>query len=521
MKATRSRLMAIVLAGLVLRLLLLSLAHNPGLHDPVHYFSLGRRISQGHGLTIDYIWHYSRLPQDVVHQIDHWMPMAGLAAAVGISFGGENPPAAASVFVLTGALLPLLVYAFSKQLDLSEASALMAAVFGAFLPDLVYGSLRTDTTILNAFFVCLAVYLLNDALQRDRWSSFLLSGVLAGLAFLTRNDSLLFLPVSIVVIALHIWMSPGRWSTSLAGKAFILIAAAFTITTAPWLIRNQQELGMLGTAESSRMFFMVEHHDHYAYGIPITLESMLERHTPAQLIAKRFFELLAALKQIGTSLGLPLFLLAVGGLGRLIHKRDRKRLLMLAPPFAWLLGIVVAYPILLPVKSQAGSFEKAFLSILPLLLPLAALALERMLQKVACKRVVVAVLLLGLVYGSFEFVRQETSKADLYYDSMAVLVNALDDLPDRTGDQRIRVMAQDPFVLSYLGVESIMIPLASREDTIELARRYQIDYLMMPPGRPALDALYLQQESDERYVLVAHLPEAGAKPFQLYQFVLD
>ena len=177
MKATRSRLMAILLAGLVLRLLLLSLAHNPGLHDPVHYYNLGRRISQGHGLTIDYIWHYSRLPQDVVHQIDHWMPMAGLATAVGISFGGENPPAAASVFVLTGALLPLLVYAFSKQLDLSEASALMAAVFVAFLPDLVYGSLRTDTTILNAFFVCLAVYLLNDALQRDRWSSFLLSGV--------------------------------------------------------------------------------------------------------------------------------------------------------------------------------------------------------------------------------------------------------------------------------------------------------------------------------------------------------
>ena len=521
MKATRSRLLAILLAGLVLRLMLLSLAHNPGLHDPVHYYNLGRRISQGHGLTINYIWHYSRLPQDVVHQIDHWMPMAGIAAAVGISLGGDNPQAAASVFVLAGALLPLLVYGFSKKLDLSDASALMAAAFGAFLPDLVYSSLRTDTTILNAIFVCLALYLLNDALQRDRWSNFLLSGVLAGLAYLTRNDSLLLLPVSIFVITLHTWMSPERWSLRRSGKAFILIAAAFTITTSPWLIRNQQELGMLGTAESSRMFFMVEHHDHYAYGIPITLESMLQRHTPAQLIAKRFFELLAALKQIGTSLGLPLFLLTVGGLGWLIRKRDQQRLLMLAPAFLWLLGIVVAYPILLPVKSQAGSFEKAFLSILPLLLPLAALALERMLRKVAYKRVVVAVLVLGLAYGSFEFVRQETSKADLYYDSMAVLVNALDDLPDRTGDQRTRVMAQDPFVLSYLGVESIMIPLASREDTVELAQRYDIDYLMMPPGRPALDALYLGQESDERFVLAAHLPEAGAKPFQLYQFRTD
>ena len=64
-----------------------------------------------------------------------------------------------------------------------------------------------------------------------------------------------------------------------------------------------------------------------------------------------------------------------------------------------------------------------------------------------------------------------------------------------------------------------MTPLASRADTLELARRFDIDYLMMPPGRPALDALYLGQESDDRFVLAAHLPEAGAKPFELYRFV--
>ena len=64
-----------------------------------------------------------------------------------------------------------------------------------------------------------------------------------------------------------------------------------------------------------------------------------------------------------------------------------------------------------------------------------------------------------------------------------------------------------------------MTPFASREDTLELARRYEIDYLMMPPGRPSLNALYLSQETDERFLLVAHLPEAGAKPFELFGFV--
>ena len=129
MNATRVRLLAILGAGLVLRLLLLSFVQNPGLHDPLHYYNLGRRIAQGQGFTIDYVWHYSRLPDEVTHPIDHWMPLAGVAAAAGIRIGGEDAKAAAAVFLVAGALLPLLVFAWSKQLHLSDKSALIAAAF--------------------------------------------------------------------------------------------------------------------------------------------------------------------------------------------------------------------------------------------------------------------------------------------------------------------------------------------------------------------------------------------------------
>ena len=55
-------------------------------------------------------------------------------------------------------------------------------------------------------------------------------------------------------------------------------------------------------------------------------------------------------------------------------------------------------------------------------------------------------------------------------------------------------MSQDPYVLSAFGYASVMTPLASREDTLALARQYEIDYLLMPAGRPALDTLYLGEE---------------------------
>ncbi len=517
MSATRARLLAILVAALVFRLLLLSLVRNPGLHDPVHYYNLGRRIAQGQGFTIDYVWHYSRLPDEVRHAIDHWMPLAGVAAAVGISIGGDNAQAALAVFIIAGALLPLLVFAWSKDLNLSDLAALMAAALAAFLPDLVWNSLRTDTTILGAVFVGLAILHFNRGLKSDNWLDLVLTGAFTGLAYLTRNDAVLALPVFAVTIGLR-WRLGFSSALSSPFRSYLIILAAFAVVAAPWLMRNQRELGMLGTAETGRMFFMVEHHDHYAYGMPITLESMLQRRTVPELLDKRLFELAAAFKQIAVSMTIPLLVLAALGLGRLIRRREIDRLITLSPPLIWLLGILVAYPILLPLKSQAGSFEKALLTILPLFLPLAVMGLQAMLRRSLRFWIATWGLALLLAYSSYQFARDETAMADRYYDSIGVVVNALEALPDRTGDGKLRLMVQDPYVFSLAGFESIMMPLASREDTLELAQRYQIDYLMMPPGRPAFDPLYLGGEVDERFQLVAHLDEAGEKPFELYQF---
>ena len=520
-KATSVKLAAIIVAGFLFRLSLLSFVHNPGLHDPIHYFNLGMRLADGQGFTINYIWHYSNLPSDVLHPIDHWMPLAGAAAGIGIALFGESSHAALFIFVLVGSLLPVLAFLAAKQLAQPEGAAITAAAFAAFLPDLVWASLRTDTTILNTSALCLSVLLYNRGLRYGHRLSIVLCGFAAGLAYLTRNDSVLLLPVFISVAALRVLCSGQRRTIREAALLILTLYASFLLTVAPWLIRNLQELDMLGPAETIRMFFMVEHHDHYAYGLPISLESMLGRQSIADLLAKRAFELLAAFKQIAVSFTVPLFALVVGGVGLLFRGRDQERLLLASPAIIWLLGILLVYPILLPLKSQAGSFEKAFLSILPLFLPFSALSLEHFLRGPRLRLAVVAALLAWFAFSSYGLVRQETAKADLYYGSIGVLIDTLEDLPDLTGDDRLRVMTQDPYVFSYFGYESLMTPFASRADTLDLAQRFNIDYLMMPPGRPALDPLYLGQESDERFLLVAHLPEAGEKPFELYRFVHD
>ncbi len=517
--STFLKLSAILVLAFVFRLALLSLVHNPGLHDPLHYFNLGRRLSHGQGFTIDYVWHYSRIPPEISHGIDHWMPLAGVASAAGISLGGQSPQAAALAFVVAGTLIPLLVFFAGRQLRLVDDAALFAAAFAAFLPDLVVTSLRTDTTTLNAVFICAAILLLNNGLNSGRLRYFALSGALAGLAYLTRNDAILFIPMLVSVIALRMWTGEPRLQIRAALTAVCFALAVFLIVIAPWLGRNGRETGRLGIAEADRMFFMVEQADHYAYGIPITWESMLQRQSLNQLIYRRLFELAAAAKQIAVSLTFPVIVLVPAGLIWVVRKRDRSRLLAIAPPLSWLLGILIVYPLLLPLKSQAGSFEKAFLTITPLLIPLAALAIDTLITRTALKRGFVVITLLWLGFSSAAYVQQATQQADTYYDSIQVLVETLETLPDLTGDGDIRLMSQDPFVLSYFGYSSVMTPLASREDTLELARQFEIDYLLMPAGRPALNPLYLGEETDPRFELAAHLADAGEIPFELYRFV--
>ena len=65
-----------------------------------------------------------------------------------------------------------------------------------------------------------------------------------------------------------------------------------------------------------------------------------------------------------------------------------------------------------------------------------------------------------------------------------------------------------------------MTPLASREQILELAERFSIDYILLPANRPSLDALYGEQEIDPRFVFAARI--AGPyRNFELYALVTN
>jgi hypothetical protein len=507
-----SKLLLICLLALLLRLALLPLIQHPGIADPNHYYNLGLRLLHGHGFTIDYIWQYYNPPESIVHPEDFWMPLAGVLAALSMAVFGESVQAAVLPFVLIGSLLPLIGYFAARQMQCSETSSLFAAAALAVLPELVLNSLRTDTTIPNTLFMGVAILLLTVGLQRGSTRALLGSGAAMGLAYLTRGDNLLLLPMFIVTVLAYALLVRGQMRARVWQLALVPLIALLVVS--PWLLRNLQVSGSVLTPNLNRLFFLVDFRDHYAYERDFTLETLLASQTPAQIVGKRLFEMAASVKTLYTTLDLFLpVLLAVGLIGVWIN-RERARLLALAPVLILLGGTYVFYTLLAPIANQGGSFKKAYLSMIPLLVPLAAYGVDWALAQ--RPRALVMVIALGLMTANaVELVRAEVRAVGTYLNYMETVADAARELGDTNGDGEIILMAQDPFMLRFFGISSVAIPMEDRETILEVARRYHVDYLMMPPARPALDPLFDGEDTDPRFVPLRDLP---AIHVQLYGF---
>lgn len=508
----------ICLGALALRLALLPQVEFPGIADPNHYYNMGVRLVEGHGFTIDYIWQYSLPPATIEHPEEHWMPLSALLAAAPMRLFGVGVHAALLPFIAIGALLPALGYWGAAQLRLSSGGRLFAAACAAVLPEFVLNSLRTDTTVPAALFVCLSILLLTEGLRRGRAIWFAGGGAAAGLAYLTRSDGALLLPMVVVTVIVYLTAEKRRGEgktlraplRSLRLGVFLLAAA---LVIAPWIARNLRELGTPTSPETRGMFFFTHHDDHYAYEREFTLQTLLASQTPAQIIGKRLFEMAAGGQMMIEVLGGFLAVAVIGGGLLLIHARDRERLLTLAPTVILLAGAFAAYTVFLPYKAQAGSLKKIFLALLPLLLPLAAYALERAITEARIRRGAMLLASALLALAAFQRVRTDAREASAYLATIRQMAAVAETLPDTNGDGDIRLMTQDPYILRFVGLRSVMYPYEDRDTILEVARRYGIDYLLMPPNRPALDTLYAGTETDARIMPVADVP---GTPFEFF-----
>ena len=146
---------------------------------------------------------------------------------------GESHAAVAAAQGLLFALLTLVVFALTSRLA-TERVALVAAAFTALFPPIPYYGALVLTEVLCTVLVTLGIWSALRAIQERRPGQYILTGVLFGLATLTRPSFALF-PVALVgcVALAALWRREGR-----AVWAWGLMLAAFVVVLGPWLAYN-------------------------------------------------------------------------------------------------------------------------------------------------------------------------------------------------------------------------------------------------------------------------------------------
>lgn len=382
--------LALFLVALAVRGLTAAVFGDPAYPDSFYYVNLARELAAGNGLQLDYIWNFvevgGRLPAEGVLPVPSnalWMPLASFIQVPFIWLLGPTALASALPFWIAGALAAPLTWAIGRDTGLprvtSAAAGLLVAIPGAASPFLA----QPDNFGLFMLLGALSLWACARGMRGERrW--FVLGGLVAGLATLSRTDGLLLgVPFALaILIDLARRLRQPRTSVSHIGwRAALLCAGAFLLVTAPWWLRQWQEFGTLSPSSvSGRLLWITEHRELYSVSGETTLQSFLAQG-PAALLNSRLAGLGAALGIFAT---MPLLFTMAPfvALGTWSRRRDSA----FAPWFIYAAMLFAFGALVFAVHVPNGMFLHSCVALLPHAYLLGMVGIDRAVRAVAARR---------------------------------------------------------------------------------------------------------------------------------------
>jgi hypothetical protein len=533
--------------GLVILLFALALATRwlfakavvfPPLDDPAFYLKTAENLVDGRGLEVDALWSYQDPALAVTHPShEHWMPLpTGLiAAAFAVQrfvFGVPEPtfPVGQIPGLILGALLVPLTYVVGRRILPGKGNrwlALAAALLVAINATLAYQSASADS---GAPFAFLAAWALALAVRKPGdTGGYFGTGLLIGLAYLTRSDGLLLLPA----IPLAWWLLPAAPSfrpkaaalldSSRTEKSWELLhrqkepdedgwlgagpsfwsaldlIVAFGLVVIAWLVRNYLAFGTPLPGSVLSQAWLSDYVDTFNYWSHPTWESLVAEGWPA-IVAQRGQALLHN-GQVLLLTTFPWGLLALPGLWLLRQRWAFYPLLF----YGLLLFFVSA--ILFPVSSLSGTFYHSVGALVPFLALAAvyavhcgAVRLTRRRQRSLPLFAIVSVGLLLLAGGQAGFAvpgvteRHQSEKEQFEAAATWLAGHAA------AGDV---IMTTQPYTLNYAsGQPCIVLPgNEPPEAAWEAAQRYGARFLVITQAFGRYPQI-LHEQPDARFRLV-------------------
>ncbi len=293
--------------ALLVRLGLIALFPDPAYADSYYYVDVARSLATTGRFEVDFIWIFPEvggaIPADPVLPIPsnaHWMPLASLVQLPFIAILGSSAFASALPFALIGATAAPLTFLIARDAGARHPVPMAAGVLTAVPVLLLAYMTQPDNFSLFQPLVAASLWLGARGL-RGRAGSFVVAGLLAGIATLSRNDGLLVLGALGFVFLWSRWRlrrDPGSavLQPGIPLRAAVACVAAFAAVVAPWLVRQLSEFGSISpSAATGKVLYIRSMAEWNSITTPATLEHLLGQGL-GPLIESRIGGLLAALE---------------------------------------------------------------------------------------------------------------------------------------------------------------------------------------------------------------------------------
>lgn len=523
-------LLLLMLIALAVRGLAALPQQQPSYFDAIYYYVNGVNLAEGRGFVEDFIWNYLDQP-DRPPQPSHryWMPLTSVLAASGMAVGGIGFTAAQVPFILLSALLAPISYGTAMLLSSQRRHGWLAgllAIFSGFYfpfwtatdnftPFAVAGSL----TLILAW---LAYWRARPERSRRigglagwRWVAYTLSsGICLGLAHLARADGLL-LGMAIILLTIfglvkdkdhpashtprptpHAprFTSPAPCplppSPRLPSRALgftLLLTLGYLLVMTPWFIRTWQVTGSPLGAAGTQTIWLTGYDDLFSYGQELSPRTFFAQDF-GSILQGRWWALTANLQTVLAVWGM-IFLTPLAVFGGWALRRHS--LVQLAGLYGLLL--FASMTLLFAFPGARGGLFHSGAALLPFIYATALTGLDRTVDWLASRRrhwqphlakrvfgaglILMAVALSLFIYYNRVLKNDVWNSADAAYPAIVAWVKTHD--PDAT------VMIGNPPAYRYHGGGlSVVVPNADPATSLTVARRYQVDYLVLDRNHP-------------------------------------
>ena len=509
------------LVGIAVTSLVAVFQDSPGYMDADYYYAGGLRLAEGYGFTEDILWNYLDNPAGLPHPSHaYWMPFASLVAAGGMIIAGSTTFGAAKLgFLLAAGLVAPLTAGLSYEITQRKESAIfsgfLAAIPGFYLSYMGTTDVFGIYMLLGATWLLLAGRIIQS--RSVRFPSIALQtfalGLVSGLFHLSRADGLMWFAVGVLVIILKGVPSrnnpvPVRADASrniwMVLSGLLAFGSGYLLIMAPWMARNLSVFGSLLAPGGSRALWLTNYDQLFAYPPELVNPS----HWWASGLGEIFRARWGALGQnIQSALAVQgeIFLVPLVLLGLWHWRQDpRVRIGMLA----WC-GTLFVMTVLFPYVGWRGGFFHSGAAYQPLFWAVVPAGLDGFIdwgrrarrwnvqqatQVFRAGLVGLAILLSILVVQKKVYGSSLTDR--IWDDSWLSYVGVEQTLRLHGVDSSAIVLVNNApgyYVASQR--PALSIPNGGPETTLEVARRYGVEYLLLEQNHPeGLTGLYEQPE---------------------------